>query len=288
MACWIRAFAGDEAAAMTQGHYPPVGAVSLVVLAVIAAGTLLAPWLTPYDPLAMDYESRLLAPSFTHPFGTDLFGRDVLSRVLHGARISLSVGLLAALLAALPGLLLGLLSGYYGGWFDRVVMRLTDLALSFPSLILALGIVAILDPGLVNVTIAVGVAGIPGYVRLVRGSVLSVKEALYVEAAQAIGCRDRRIILRHILPNILASVLVLATMDVAWAILRATSLSFLGLGAQPPTPEWGAMIDEGRELLRRAPWVSLAPSAVMMLAVLSLNLAGDALQDIMDPYTDSH
>lgn len=273
---------------MTQGHYPPVGAVSLVVLAVIAAGTLLAPWLTPYDPLAMDYESRLLAPSFTHPFGTDLFGRDVLSRVLHGARISLSVGLLAALLAALPGLLLGLLSGYYGGWFDRVVMRLTDLALSFPSLILALGIVAILDPGLVNVTIAVGVAGIPGYVRLVRGSVLSVKEALYVEAAQAIGCRDRRIILRHILPNILASVLVLATMDVAWAILRATSLSFLGLGAQPPTPEWGAMIDEGRELLRRAPWVSLAPSAVMMLAVLSLNLAGDALQDVMDPYTDSH
>jgi ABC-type dipeptide/oligopeptide/nickel transport system permease subunit len=288
MACWIRAFAGDEAAAMTQGHYPPVGAVSLVVLAVIAAGTLLAPWLTPYDPLAMDYESRLLAPSFTHPFGTDLFGRDVLSRVLHGARISLSVGLLAALLAALPGLLLGLLSGYYGGWFDRVVMRLTDLALSFPSLILALGIVAILDPGLVNVTIAVGVAGIPGYVRLVRGSVLCVKEALYVEAAQAIGCRDRRIILRHILPNILASVLVLATMDVAWAILRATSLSFLGLGAQPPTPEWGAMIDEGRELLRRAPWVSLAPSAVMMLAVLSLNLAGDALQDVMDPYTDSH
>jgi ABC-type dipeptide/oligopeptide/nickel transport system permease subunit len=249
---------------------------------------LLAPWLTPYDPLAMDYENQLLAPSFAHPFGTDLFGRDVLSRVLHGARISLSVGLLAALLAALPGLLLGLVSGYYGGWFDQVVMRLSDLTLSFPSLIFALGIVAILEPGLVNVTVAVGVAGIPQYVRLVRGSVLSVKEALYVEAAQAIGCRHRRIILRHILPNILASVLVLATMDVAWAILRATSLSFLGLGAQPPTPEWGAMIDEGRELLRRAPWVSLAPSGVMMLAVLSLNLAGDALQSIIDPYADSH
>jgi ABC-type dipeptide/oligopeptide/nickel transport system permease subunit len=273
---------------MAHGRHPPIGVASLIVLAIIASSTLLAPWLTLYDPLAMDYENQLLAPSFAHPFGTDLFGRDVFSRVLHGARISLSVGLLAALLAALPGLLLGLLSGYYGGWFDQVVMRLTDLALAFPSLILALGIVAILEPGLVNVTIAVGVAGIPGYVRLVRGSVLSVKEALYIEAAQAIGCRDRRIILRHVLPNVLASVLVLVTMDVAWAILRATSLSFLGLGAQPPTPEWGAMIDEGREFLRRAPWVSLAPSAVMMLTVLSLNLVGDTLRDVMDPYADSH
>jgi len=269
---------------MSCSQYPSLGVLSLAVLAVIAAGTVLAPWLTPYDPLAMDYENQLLAPSLAHPFGTDLFGRDVFSRVLHGSRISLSVGLLAALLAAVPGLLVGLVSGYYGGWFDQLVMRLTDLALAFPSLILALGIVAILDPGLVNVTIAVGLAGIPGYVRLVRGTVLGVKEALYIEAAQAIGCRDHRIILRHVLPNILASVMVLVTMDVAWAILRATSLSFLGLGAQPPTPEWGAMIDSGREFLRRAPWVSLAPSAVMMLTVLSLNLVGDALQGVLDPY----
>jgi peptide/nickel transport system permease protein len=268
---------------MVRGRLSVPDALALVVLTVIVASASLAPLLTPYDPLAMDYESRLLAPSLSHPLGTDLFGRDVLSRVLHGARISLAVGVLAALLSALPGLSLGLLSGYYGGWLDQVVMRLTDVALAFPSLILALGIVAILGPGLVNVTIAVGVAGIPTYVRLVRGNVLSVKEELYVEAAQAIGCRHRRIILRHLLPNIAASVLVLATLDVAWAILRATSLSFLGLGAQPPTPEWGAMIDEGREFLRRAPWVSLAPSAVMMLAVLSLNLAGDALRDAMDP-----
>ena len=269
---------------MSCGQYPSLGVLSLAVLAVIAAGTVLAPWLTPYDPLAMDYENQLLAPSLAHPFGTDLFGRDVLSRVLHGSRLSLSVGLLAALLAAVPGLLVGLLSGYYGGWFDQLVMRLTDLMLAFPSLILALGIVAILEPGLVSVTIAVGLAGTPGYVRLVRGTVLSVKEALYIEAAQAVGCRDHRIILRHVLPNILASVMVLVTMDVAWAILRATSLSFLGLGAQPPTPEWGAMIDSGREFLRRAPWVSLAPSAVMMLTVLSLNLVGDALQGVLDPY----
>jgi len=273
---------------MIDNGYSASGVFGLIVLVVIVLSTLLAPFLTPYEPLAMDYENQLLAPSFAHPFGTDLFGRDVLTRVLHGARISLSVGILASLLAAGPGLVLGLLSGYYGGWFDQVTMRLTDLALSFPSLILALGIVAILSPGLVNVTIAVGVAGIAGYVRVVRGSVLSVKKELYVEAAQAIGCRQRRIILRHILPNISASVLVLATMDVAWAILRATSLSFLGLGAQPPTPEWGAMINEGREFLRRAPWVSLAPSAVMMLAVLSLNLVGDALRDAMDPHTNSH
>jgi ABC-type dipeptide/oligopeptide/nickel transport system permease subunit len=272
---------------MMSDRYSIAGVISLTVLAVIALSTLLAPWLTPYDPLAMDYEEQLLPPSSAHLFGTDLFGRDVFTRVLYGARISLSVGMLAALLAALPGLLLGLLSGYYGGPFDQLMMRLTDVALAFPSLILSLGIVAILEPGLVNVTIAVGLAGIPGYVRLVRGNVLSVKEALYIEAAQAIGCRHHRIILRHILPNISASVLVLVTMDVAWAILRATSLSFLGLGAQPPTPEWGAMIDEGRELLRRAPWVSLAPSAVMMLAVLSINLVGDALRDALDPHTVS-
>ncbi len=235
----------------------------------------------------MDAESQLLAPSLSHPFGTDLFGRDVLTRVLYGGRISLSVGVLAALLSALPGLLLGLFSGYYEGVFDQVVMRLTDVALAFPSLILSLGIVAILEPGLVNVTIAVGLAGIPGYVRLVRGNVLSAKQDLYVEAARAIGCTNRRIIFRHILPNISTSILVLVTMDVAWAILRATSLSFLGLGAQPPTAEWGAMIDAGREFLRRAPWVSLAPSGAMMLSVLSINLFGDALGDILDPRADA-
>ena len=273
---------------MTLERYSTVGVVSMLMLGVTALSMLLAPWLTPYDPLAMDPRSQLLPPSRAHLLGTDLFGRDVLTRVLYGGRISLSVGLLAALLAAVPGVVLGLLSGFYGGIFDQVVMRLTDIALAFPSLILSLGIVAILEPGLVNVTIAVGVAGIAGYVRLVRGSVLKVKEALYVEAAQAIGCSNRRILLRHFLPNVAASVLVLATMDVAWAILRATSLSFLGLGAQPPTPEWGAMIDAGRELLRVAPWVSLAPSSAMMLAVLSINLLGDTLRDALDPRSQSH
>ncbi|MGD2164723.1 MAG: ABC transporter permease [Anaerolineae bacterium] len=268
---------------MAEGRFSPVGRVGLFILLTIGVGMLLAPWLTPYDPIDMDPQHQLLAPSSLHPFGTDLFGRDVFTRVLYGARISLSIGVLAALLSALPGLVIGLVSGFYGGLFDRMLMRVTDVALAFPSLILSLGIVAILEPGLVNVTIAVGVAGIPAYVRLVRGNVLSAKEMLYVEAARATGCRNSRIIIRHIFPNIAGSVLVLATMDVAWAILRATSLSFLGLGAQPPTPEWGAMIDAGRELLRRAPWVSLAPSAVMMLSVLSINLVGDALRDALDP-----
>lgn len=272
---------------MALNRYSPVSLMSLLFLVILVLSMLLAPWLTPYDPLAMNYDEQLLPPSLDHLFGTDLFGRDVLTRVLYGARVSLSVGVMAALLAALPGLLLGLLSGYYGGLFDRFVMGLSNVVLAFPSLILSLGIVYILGPGLVNVAVAVGLAGIPGYVRLVRGNVLSTKEELYVEAAQAIGCRNHRIILRHILPNISASVVVLVTMDVAWAILRATSLSFLGLGAQPPTPEWGAMIDAGRELLRRAPWVSLAPSGVMMLAVLSVNLVGDALRDALDPRASS-
>lgn len=272
---------------MAGCRFSSSGLVGGALLLAVFVSTLLAPWLSPYDPLTMAPENQLLAPSPAHLLGTDLFGRDVFSRVLHGARVSLSVGISSALTAVIPGLLLGLLSGHYGGWFDQVMMRLTDLALAFPSLILALGIVAVLSPGLVNVMVAVGLASIPGYVRLVRGSVLSVKEELYIEAAQSIGAPHRRIILRHILPNILPQVLVLATMDVAWAILRASSLSFLGLGAQPPTPEWGAMIDEGREFLRSAPWVSLAPSAAMMLAVLSFNLVGDALRDAMDPHVRS-
>lgn len=270
-----------------RSRYSAAGVIGTICLVLIVLSAALAPWLTPYDPLAMHPQEQLRAPSWAHPLGTDLFGRDVLSRVLHGARVSLSVGISAALLAAIPGLLLGLISGYHGGWLDQIMMRLVDVALAFPSLILALGIVAILRPGLMNVMVAVALASIPGYVRLVRGSVLSVKEELYIEAAQSTGCRHGRIILHHILPNILPPVLVLATMDVAWAILRATSLSFLGLGAQPSTPEWGAMIDEGRELLRRAPWVSLAPSTAMMLAVLSLNLVGDALRDALDPHARS-
>ncbi len=261
----------------------PAGLLGMIILALIVTVMLLASVLSPYDPLDMAPGQQLLPPSITHPLGTDLFGRDVFSRVLYGARISLPVGVIAALIAALPGILLGLISGYYGGKIDSVTMRVMDMLLAFPGLILALGIVAVLHPGLSNVMLAVGLAGIPTYTRTVRSSVLTVKRSLYVRAARAVGCRDSRILLRHILPNVLAPVIVLSTLNVGRSILHASALSFLGLGVQPPTPEWGAMIDEGREILRIAPWVSLTPAAMILLTVLAINLLGDGLQDALDP-----
>ena len=261
----------------------PAGLLGMIILALIVTATLSASVLSPYDPLDMAPGQQLLPPSITHPLGTDLFGRDVFSRVLYGARISLPVGVIAALIAALPGILLGLISGYYGGKIDSVTMRVMDMLLAFPGLILALGIVAVLHPGLSNVMLAVGLAGIPTYTRTVRSSVLTVKRSLYVRAARAVGCRDSRILLRHILPNVLAPVIVLSTLNVGRSILHASALSFLGLGVQPPTPEWGAMIDEGREILRIAPWVSLTPAAMILLTVLAINLLGDGLQDALDP-----
>ncbi len=261
----------------------PAGLLGMIILALIVTVMLLASVLSPYDPLDMAPGQQLLPPSITHPLGTDLFGRDVFSRVLYGSRISLPVGVIAALIAALPGILLGLISGYYGGKIDSVTMRVMDMLLAFPGLILALGIVAVLHPGLSNVMLAVGLAGIPTYTRTVRSSVLTVKRSLYVRAARAVGCRDSRILLRHILPNVLAPVIVLSTLNVGRSILHASALSFLGLGVQPPTPEWGAMIDEGREILRIAPWVSLTPAAMILLTVLAINLLGDGLQDALDP-----
>ncbi len=261
----------------------PAGLLGLIILTLIVAATLSASALAPYDPLDMTPSQQLLPPSLAHPLGTDLFGRDVLSRVLYGARISLLVGGLAALIAALPGILLGLVSGYYGGRIDSATMRVMDTLLAFPGLILALGIVAVLRPGLSNVTLAVGLAGIPAYTRVVRSSVLTVKRSLYVRAARAVGCRDSRILFRHILPNVLAPVIVLSTLNVGRSILHASALSFLGLGVQPPTPEWGAMINEGREILRLAPWVSLTPAAMILLTVLGINLLGDGLRDALDP-----
>jgi ABC-type dipeptide/oligopeptide/nickel transport system permease subunit len=185
--------------------------------------------------------------------------------------------------ATLPGLLLGLLAGYYGGWVDVVVGRVADVMLAFPGILLALLIVAWLGPGLGHVMLATGLTGVPRYVRLVRGRVLQLRGAWFVQAAQVVGCSDRRILLRHILPNLLPSVVVLATLDVGWAILNSATLSFLGLGAQPPTPEWGAMINEGRGFLRQMPWVSLAPGVMVAVSVLATNMLGDGLRDILDP-----
>ena len=261
-----------------------VGALlGLFVLAVMVLAAALAPLIAPYDPLVVAPEAQLRPPSAAHWAGTDLFGRDVFSRLLFGGRVSLSVGVVAVLIASVPGTVLGLIAGYYKSWADGLIMRVMDLMLSFPGILLTLGIVALLGPGLPNVTIAVGIAGIPSYTRLVRSSVLAAKKNLYVRAARTIGCRDGRILLRHILPNVLAPIVVLTTLDVAWAILNASSLSFLGLGAQPPMPEWGAMLSEGRGYMRQAPWITIAPGLAIMLTVLSVNLLGDGLRDALDP-----
>jgi len=212
-----------------------------------------------------------------------LYGRDILSRIFWGGRITLVVGLIAVSISASVGIVLGLVSGFYGGRIDTVIMRFIDILLAFPRIMLALSIVGMLGPGLLNVMVAVGIAGVTGYARLVRGSVLSAKEQLYVEAARVIGCGDIKILFRHLLPNIVGPVIVLATLDVAAAILTASSMSFLGLGVQPPTAEWGYMLNEGRNYLRDAPWITLFPGLAIMLSVLSINMFGDGLRDALDP-----
>ena len=261
----------------------PAAMVALTLLVTITAACLAAPLLSPYDPLEVSPTHQFLPPSWEHLAGTDLFGRDVATRVLYGGRLSLSIGVLAVFIAAAPGTLLGLLAGYYGKWVDRLVSWLVDVMLAFPSILLALALIAVLGTGGFNVVLAVGIAGIPQYARLVRGQVLSARRQAYVRAAWTVGCTNTRIILRHILPNILGPLIVLATLDVGWAILNASALSFLGLGVQPPTPEWGAMLNEGRGYLRDAPWVTAAPGLAIALTVLSVNLLGDALRDSLDP-----
>lgn len=255
----------------------------LAILVLMSLLAVLAPAIAPYDPDAVDILHQLEAPSKAHILGTDLYGRDIFSRILYGGRITLVVGLIAVGIAASIGIVLGLIAGFYGGAVDSIIMRLVDVLLAFPRILLALSIVGMLGPGLLNVMVAVGIAGITGYARLVRGSVLSAKENVYVEAARVVGCPDRIILRRHLLPNVIGPVIVLATLDVAAAILSASSLSFLGLGVQPPTAEWGAMLNEGRQYLRTAPWITLFPGLAIMISVLSINMLGDGLRDALDP-----
>lgn len=257
--------------------------VGLAIVVLMALSALLAPMLAPYDPIQMAPADRLSPPSPAHWFGADLYGRDILSRVLFGARLSLRVGLLSILIGGSAGTLLGLLAGYYGRTTDEMIMRLMDVMLAFPGILLALVIVAFLGAGQNNVIIAVGVGLVPAFARLVRGSVLSTKENLYVMAATAIGCRTPRTIFRHILPNVAAPLIVLATLAVAWATLNAAALSFLGLGAKPPTPEWGTMLSEGRDYLRVAPWITTFPGLAIMILVVGMNLMGDGLRVALDP-----
>ncbi len=257
-----------------------VGAFLLgAFLLVSAAAPLLAP--QGYDD--QDLPRRLRPPSAAYPLGTDSLGRDLFVRIVWGARVSLMVGVLAMGLGLIGGSLLGLISGFYGAGVDRAVMGLMDILLSFPGILLALAVVAALGPGLYQVMIAVGVQQIPGFARLVRGSVLSVRKNEYTEAARAVGASDTRIMARHIVPNVVSPVIVLASLDIGTAILASAGLSFLGLGAQPPLPDWGGMINEGRAFMRTAWWVAVFPGLAIMLTVLGFNLFGDGLRDALDP-----
>ena len=257
-----------------------MGAIVLMVIIFLA---VFAPMIAPYDPIAQDSTAIRAAPSAQHIFGADNFGRDVFSRVLYGGRMSLPVGFVAVGITAMVGVALGLIAGYYGRAIDSIIMRWVDLMLAFPGILLAMAIVAILGTSLFNLMLAVGIAAIPEYTRVVRGTVLSVRETEYVMAARVSGAPDRNIVLRHILPNVLPPVIVLATLGIAGAIILGSTLSFLGLGIQPPTPEWGNMLDDGRSMLRHQWWVSLFPGLAIMLTVLAINLLGDGLRDALDP-----
>jgi peptide/nickel transport system permease protein len=264
------------------------GVVGALVTALLFAAALLAPWLSPYDPLAQDLERRLQQPSWTHPLGTDDLGRDVLSRVLYGARISLTVGFLSIGMATGGGLVLGLIAGFGGGgwggrWLEAFIMRTSDIVLAFPVVLLAIAIVTAFGPSLRHAMLAIAIVYLPRFIRIVRASVLVEKAQTYIEAGHAIGVGRRRLLFRHLLPNVTSPVIVQATLGLAEAILEAAALSFLGLGATPPTPEWGAMLSEGRAYLRLAPWVIVFPGLAIFLTVMSFNLLGDALRDALDP-----
>jgi len=255
----------------------------LVVLAIFALLAIAAPLVTPYDPVQQRLRDALLNPSLAHPLGTDYLGRDLLTRILYGARYSLVIGFLAVGMGAMMGVPLGALSGYYGGLADLVIQRFVDILLSFPGFLLALSLVAILGVGVENVVISVGVGATPSFIRLVRASTLSIRQLTYVEAARALGARSGIIIFRHALPNAMAPVIVQATLSLGSAILVAAGLGFLGLGVQPPAPEWGSMLGEGRNYIFSNPNMATFPGMAIFLAVLAFNLVGDGLRDALDP-----
>lgn len=257
--------------------------VGLIVLVGIAAAAALAPWVSPYDPSAQVWEQALRPPSAAHWMGTDEFGRDVMTRIIFGGRISLVVGFLAVGIAAGIGVPLGLVSGYAGGQLDVMLMRVMDVLLAFPAILLALAIVGALGPGVRNAIVAVGIVAIPAFARVARGATLVVRTQDYVEAARAVGADAGRVLVRHVFPNAVAPVIVQATLGIGTAILSSAGLSFLGLGAQPPTPDWGGMLAGGREFMLQAWWIATFPGMAIMATVLGFNLVGDALRDLLDP-----
>ena len=263
-----------------RSHVGLVGAVLVCAFVLVAA---LAPLLSPYDPVSADFANVLSPPTRAHPFGTDDIGRDILSRVVYGSRISLQAGLFTVAVALCIGLPLGLVAGYLGGRVDNLIMRGLEVILSFPGLVLALGITAVLGPKLIHALFAIGVVFVPNFARLIRAQVLSVKEHDFVAAARALGASDRRLVILHILPNCLAPLLVQCSFSVAFGILTEAALSFLGMGTQPPTPSWGIMLSAGRGYLEQAPWLGAFPGLAIFLAVLGFNLLGDGIRDALDP-----
>ncbi|MGH2403353.1 MAG: ABC transporter permease [bacterium] len=257
--------------------------VGAVILGLVVLSALGADVLSPYDPLAVEADDRFRPPGPGHVFGTDILGRDIFSRMLFGGRLSLVSGVISVSFALLLGVPMGILSGFYGGLADRLIMRVVDLMLTFPGILLALVIVAVLGPSLLNAMIAVGISASPTYARVVRATTLANKTEAYIEAARALGCSTPRIMVKHILPNTVAPLIVLGTLGVAGAMISAAALSFLGLGAQPPDPEWGALLSEGRSYLRVAWWMTAFPGLAIMVTVLAINLLGDGLRDALDP-----
>ncbi|UNK21166.1 ABC transporter permease [Paenibacillus sp. N3/727] len=251
----------------------------------VIVASVIGPLLTRYDPTIVDYSSKLLKPSADHWFGTDHNGRDIFTRIVHGMQLTLSVGFISVIIGAAFGIVLGVVSGYYGGKLDSIIMRITDIMLAFPGILLALAIVSVLGKSLFNVIIAVSIFSIPTFARIVRGSTLAVRKLEYIDAMRSLGASDSRIIFKHILPNISSPIIVQATLRIAVAILTASGLSFLGLGAQPPTPEWGAMLNDGRNYITEHPHVALFPGLSIVLVVVAFNLLGDGLRDVLDPKT---
>ena len=269
---------------LTLARRKPLGAIGAALMLSLILVALLAPLLAPHDPYVSISGARLLSPTLEHPMGTDNLGRDLLSRIIYGARISLLIGVLAGGLGTLGGLVVGLVSGYAGGWADNLIQRIVDSLMAFPGLILALTLVATLGPSLRNVMIAIAIGAIPNTSRVIRGAVLSVKEEDFVSAAHALGAPGWRIAVYHIVPNIMAPVLILASVGFGVSIIAEASLSFLGLGAQPPTPSWGVMLSgPSRRFMTDAPWMAIFPGLAISMVIFGINIFGDALRDILDP-----
>jgi peptide/nickel transport system permease protein len=261
----------------------PSGVIGLVIVAVLIAAALFAPWIAPYDPLRMGAGPRFQPPSAAYWFGTDDFGRDVFSRIVYGARLTLQIGVIAVGISLISGLLLGLVAGYAGAWAERILMRLVDVLFSFTEIVIALACLAIIGIGLTNAMIAIGIASIPFYARVTHSVVLVEKGKPYFEAGISAGAGHSRMIFLHLLPNVVPTLIVVSTLGVSTAVLAAAGLSFLGLGAQPPQPEWGFMLSSSRDLINRAPWMMMFPGMAIAITVLGFNLLGDGIREVLDP-----